>query len=96
MSLWERFHACVLGIIAAGAALPRMVFGLVLVGGCIWAWGSGFNSPGFTLILGAIGIWGLIKIVTALGVLMGAPSPERNAGRETRKALRRAGMLRWW
>jgi len=96
MSLVDGIRSCVLGVIAACAALPRMVLGLLLIAGCIWAWRRGLSSPAFTVILAVAGVWGLLKIVTALGVLMGAPSPERNVRRETRKALRRAGMLRWW
>lgn len=96
MSFLARLHACGLAIIAACAALPRLGLGLLLIGACGWAWRAGLNTPGLTLILGAVAVWGLVKIVTALGVLIGAPSPERNVRRETRKALRRAGMLRRW
>ena len=57
---------------------------------------EGFGLPGLNVIFGMVIVWGLVMVVMALGVFVGAPAPERNAQRETRKALRRARMMRRW
>jgi hypothetical protein len=96
MSLRGWLHTCGAGVAVACATLPRIVFGSLLIGGCVWLWGHGIGGPILNLVIAGLAVWGLIKIVVAVGLLAGTPSPDRNARRETRKALRRAGMLRWW
>jgi hypothetical protein len=96
MSILGRVHAAGVTTIVIGYALLRIGFGLLMIVGCIWALADGFNLPGLNVILGMIIIWGLVIVVMAFGVFVGAPAPERNALRETRKALRRARMMRRW
>jgi hypothetical protein len=96
MSLLARIHAVCVATIVMGSALLRIALGLMTIWGCVWWLANGFNLPGLNYILGIIIVWGLVIVVTALGVFVGAPSPDRNARRETRRALRRARMLRRW
>jgi uncharacterized membrane protein YdjX (TVP38/TMEM64 family) len=98
MSMLGRIHTAGVTAITVCFALLRIAVGLALLGGCVWAWANGFDfgSAAIGILLGIFGIWGLVVAVMALGVFAGAPSPERNARRETRKALRRARMMRRW
>jgi hypothetical protein len=96
MSLLGRIHAVGVATIVIGYALLRIALGLLAIGACVWALAEGFGLPGLNLIFGMVIVWGLVIVVMALGVFVGAPAPDRNAQRETRKALRRARMLRRW
>jgi hypothetical protein len=96
MPILERVHTAGVTTIVVGFALLRIALGLLMIGGCVWALANGFNLPGLNLIFGMVIIWGLVMVFMALGAFVGAPAPDRNAQRETRKALRRAGMLRRW
>jgi hypothetical protein len=96
MSLLGRIHGVGVATIVIGYALLRIALGLLMIGGCVWALANGFNLPGLNLIFGMIIIWGLVMVFMAFGVFVGVPAPERNALRETRKALRRARMMRRW
>jgi len=89
-------HTAGVTTIVVGFALLRIALGLLMIGGCVWALVNGFNLPGLNVIFGMMIIWGLVMVFMALGAFVGAPSPDRNAQRETRKALRRARMLRRW
>jgi hypothetical protein len=96
MSLLGRIHGIGVATIVIGYALLRIALGLSIIGGCVWAFSEGLGLPGLNVIFGMIIVWGLVMVVMALGVFVGAPAPERNAQRETRKALRRARMMRRW
>jgi hypothetical protein len=96
MSILERVHTAGVNTIVIGYALLRIALGLLMIGGCVWAFSAGLGLPGLNVIFGMIIVWGLVMVVMALGMFVGAPAPERNAQRETRKALRRARMMRRW
>lgn len=96
MSLLARIHALCVATIVIVSALLRIALGLMTIWGSVWWLANGFYLPGLNYILGIIIVWGLVIVVTALGVFVGAPSPERNAQRETRRALRQARMMRRW
>jgi len=96
MSILERVHTAGVTTIVVGFALLRIALGLLMIGGCVWALANGFNLPGLNVIFGMVIIWGLVLVFMALGVFVGVPAPERNAQRETRRALRRARMMRRW
>jgi uncharacterized membrane protein len=93
-----RIHAAGVTAITILFALFRMGVGVGVLGGCVyvWPWASDLASSGIDLLVGVFAVWGLVMVVLALGVFVGAPSPERNARRETRRALRRARMTRRW
>jgi len=98
MSVLGRIHSAGITAIAVGFALFRIVLGLLIIAGCV-LFAKFFFEPAAALLVVPLSIWGLIIIVTALGVFVGGPpipSVDRNPGRETRKALRRARMLRRW
>jgi hypothetical protein len=96
MSLLGRIHGIGVATIVIGYALLRIALGLLMIGGCVWSFSEGFGLPGLNVIFGMVIVWGLVMVVMALGVLVGVPAPERNAQRETRRALRRARMMRRW
>lgn len=96
MSVFGRVHAAGVTVIAVGFGLFRIALGLAMVAACGWLFANGFREPRESIVLGIIGIWGLTIIIRAMGVFVADPSLERDARRETRKALRRARMLRRW
>ena len=96
MSMLGRVHVVGTTIIAVGYALYRIALGLLMILVCAWLFANSAKLVGEILLFGVVGIWGLIIVIRALGPFAGAPSPDRAIKRETRKALRRAGMLRWW
>jgi len=96
MSMLGRVHVVGTTIIAVGYALYRIALGSLMIMVCAWLFANSGKLVGEILLFGVVGIWGLVIVVRALGPFAGAPSPDRAIKRETRKALRRAGMLRWW
>jgi hypothetical protein len=96
MGALQRFHGACLIAVAVGFALFRMVLGLLLIAGCSWLIHKGFTSPGAIALLGVLIIVGVIFIIGALGPLVGPPIPSVKSSTrlETRRALRRAGLLR--
>ena len=96
MSMLGRIHGVGATTIAVGYALYRIALGSLMIVVCAWLFAKSGKLIGELLVLAAVGIWGLVIVVKALGPFAGTPSPDRAAKRETRKALRRARMLRRW
>jgi hypothetical protein len=103
MSILERVYTATVTAISMGLALLKIAVGLAMVAGCVLVAVHSWATPGVDLLTGLavvkvliaiVAVCGLVIIITSLGIFVGVPSPERNAKRETRKALRRARMLR--
>lgn len=91
----RNFYAFCEAVIRIAAALAAIAFGLALLGGCAWAVDQGFTHPIVLGLLGLTGVAAFIIITRALGRIAGPPVPSVTGGAslETRRALRRAGML---
>jgi hypothetical protein len=95
----ERLHRLHGGFITGAAvvrALRGMAFVLLLVAGAIWVINRSFSTRPATVLIVCVVIWGLRSMLRTLGELLGPPEPFVKSGTrlETRRALRRAGLVR--
>lgn len=96
MGFLRLLNEIALAIIIIVLTVIRVGAGLIIIAGCV-AFVSRFHVPSVLWpVVGLFVFLGFIAIVTALGPFITDPDPDREAARETRKALRRARMLRRW
>jgi hypothetical protein len=95
MNIFQQIHAVCDAAIRITAALIKMAIGFAMLAGCAWVIAVGFTNPIVMAALGLIGIIAFIIVTTGLGAIVGPPVPhvKGSVRLETRRALRRAGML---
>jgi hypothetical protein len=96
----QRLHRIHAGFILGASllrAFRRAVFALLLTAGCIWLVEKSFNERPATLLAGCVIIWWIRKVIRIVGELLGPPEPavKSKTRLERRRALRRAGLLKW-
>jgi hypothetical protein len=96
MERLHRIHAVFILCAAVFRALSGFAFLLLLVAGIIWAIHWGFSGRPATVLTVWIILWALLSVLRAIGELLGPPEPsvKSTTRLETRRELRRAGMLR--
>jgi hypothetical protein len=96
MERLHRIHAVFILCAAVFRTVRGIAFLSLVVAGIIWAIHWGFSGRPATVLTVWIILWALLSVLRSIGEFLGPPeqSVKSTTRLETRRALRRAGMLR--
>jgi hypothetical protein len=96
MGAFQRFYAAWLMALTICSVLLRIALGLLIIAGLSWLIHRYSGGPIMISLFGLLGIWSVFRFIGMLGSLVGPPEPsvKSRTSLETRRVLRRTGMLR--